>query len=66
MIFNIYIDDLLEKLEKKNIPENMFAYADDIMVFQESILKTEENIKIIREWNRENLMSLNDDKCGIV
>ncbi len=61
MIFNIYIDDLLEKLEKKNIPENMFAYADDIMVFQESIVKKEENIKIIRKWNRENLMSLNDD-----
>ena len=33
IIFNIYIDDLIEELANKNGKHHTFAYADDIMVF---------------------------------
>ena len=34
VIFNIYIDDLIDKLVNENTEQNTFAYADDIMIFQ--------------------------------
>ena len=66
LVFNIYIDDLLEELEKANKIEDLYAYADDIMIFQESIVKTGENIQVIKKWCHNNLMNLNEDKCGVL
>ena len=34
IIFNIYIDDLIDKLVNENTEQNTFAFADVIMIFQ--------------------------------
>ena len=50
IIFNIYIDDLIEELVNKNGEQHTFAYADDIMVFQRDWSQTEKNITLIKLW----------------
>ena len=47
LLFNIYIDDLLDELNDINEIRNTKAFADDIVTIQigkETLLKTQQNI----------------------
>ena len=65
-IFNIYVDDLLEVLTEEKIEDNIYAYADDIMILQKNKTQLIRNINRIRKWCEMNNIGLNDKKCGIM
>ncbi len=47
LLFNIYIDDLIEKL---NEIATCYAYADDIIIITENMDQLIKCIKLIDEW----------------
>ena len=63
-LFNIYINDLLERLEEAKIDGQ--AYADDLAVLcdgEEELFKT---MDIIEIWCKENDIEVNKKKSGIL
>jgi hypothetical protein len=66
LIFNIYIDDLLDKLTYEFGKKAVFAYADDIMIITRSKLRCEKAMEIIFRWCITNKMELNKKKSGIL
>lgn len=66
-LFNLFIDDLLQKMNAdiRGIPICLF-YADDGVVIptQETDLKAK--MAIVEEWTKQNRVYLNVTKCGIV
>ena len=73
LFFAIYLDDLLIKFRESGlgIPvgalrENAFSFADDLLLLSPDTTTTERYIDILTEWCRENHLSVNIDKCGIL
>ena len=63
-LFNIYINDLIELLEKANL--NPIAYADDLAVMcdgEENLFKA---MDIIEKWSGLNDIEVNKKKSGIL
>ena len=50
ILFNIYLDDLLDLLAKRVGEDNLFAYADDVMLIWETSADLYRYIKIINDW----------------
>ncbi len=66
LLFNLYIEDLIDIL-KKRVPENqIYAYADDFMIEAHNITQMRRIIQDILQWCNTNKMSLNHSKCGII
>ena len=65
-ILNIYINDIIDELCLLNSNRYTFAYADDIIVISENIIKLKENIHLIEKLCLENGLKLNKNKCGII
>ena len=64
MLFNIFINDLIDLLDK-NVFE-VLAYADDIAVIckdKEELIKA---MKLIDQWANENYILINKKKSGIL
>ncbi|KAI5752692.1 hypothetical protein M8J77_019486 [Diaphorina citri] len=67
-LFNIFINDLLIKLEKTGV--NVAAFADDIVIWSSQRKqkigclknKIESALKVLKKWCAENLMIINEDK----
>ena len=49
LLFNIYIDDLIEKLNEI-ATATCYAYADDIIIITENMDQLLKCIKLIDEW----------------
>ena len=67
-LFNIFIEDLAEKLAQVvelNV-EDILMYADDILLLCQTIDQVKRYIKVIEEWSLENGMELNKKKSGIL
>ncbi len=64
IIFNIYIDDLLDELEK--IVDTVLAFADDTCFLSEDYGKVVKAINVIEKWCVANDIDLNKNKSGIV
>ena len=66
-LFNIYCDDLYQKLTNTNINiENLFEYADDLCILCSSLYELRSVIKLIKAWSEENNLKLNAKKLGIL
>jgi membrane glycosyltransferase len=64
ILFNIYINDLIEMINQNtNIG---YGYADDIIIICEDRTETIKIINKIEIWSKENTMDLNKNKCGIL
>jgi len=63
--FNIYTEALLINLNKLGINnEDLFCYADDLVILCYSLQEIHEVIKLIRTWSLTNKLFLNNDKSG--
>jgi hypothetical protein len=67
-LFNIYIEDLSDKLRNEaGIDlEDLLYYADDILILCSDYQQLKKCIQIIEEWDTTNGMILNKKKSGIV
>ena len=73
ILFNIYINDLLEELNSSNLgvamPRTKIAalgYADDVALLADEPSKLQALINICERWSRRNGMSFNTIKCKIL
>ena len=62
-LFNLFIDDLIESLNKIGI---CYAYADDIVIVCRTKKEQMETIKFIEEWIKSNDMNINKKKSAIL
>ena len=65
-LFDIFIEDLVEKIIKINQMENVFAYADDLAAITDSYPRLNATIDTIVLWSKEAATPLNYDKSGIL
>ena len=66
-LFDLYTEPLLIELSKLPIPmDDIFAYADDILVLCESKLTLDACIDIIEKWSEENHLKINKKKSAIL
>ena len=68
-LFNIYCDDLYQKLilVSNGVDiEDLLSYADDLCVLCASPSELRRVIKLIKSWSKENNLELNAKKSGIV
>ena len=65
-LFNIFIEPLLQLLNREFNMEDLFAYADDIAVCVYSIGELSRAIKIIEEWSNKARIPINLRKSGIL
>ena len=65
-LFNIFLEPLLLELSEITGVDDIFAYADDVVVFCNSISQLNKVIEIIRNWSRANEIPINFDKSGIL
>jgi len=66
-LFNIYTEELLKKLEASGINlEDLFAYADDLLVLCNSLSELHNVIELIKNWSSLNNLKLNTTKSGIL
>jgi exonuclease III len=71
MIFNLYIDDLLDEINPTKIPGitgeiRGLAFADDTIIFANDQKDLENKIEKVKKWMSSNSMELNPKKCGIM
>jgi putative lipoic acid-binding regulatory protein len=66
ILFNLYINDLLQDLGKLLGDSNVFCYADDLMFVVLGRLYMEKAVELIDSWGKKNGMMLNAKKCGIM
>ena len=71
MIFNLYIDDLLDNINPIKTPGILgeirgLAFADDTIIFADNQKDLEIKIEEIKKWMSLNSMELNPNKCGIM
>ncbi|KAL6121003.1 hypothetical protein NUSPORA_02153 [Nucleospora cyclopteri] len=72
ILFDIFIDDMLEGMTSINIPgikKNNFCgilFAGDTMLISESREELENKISQVKEWLNNNEMELNASKSGIM
>ena len=64
-LFNVYINDLIEKLSKLRCIK-VFAYADDIAITSEGKHNLEKAIDTIDTWCINNKMKLNKNKSQVL
>ena len=73
ILFNIFINDLLEKLDDSRLGVNMenliltaLGFADDIMLLAADPSKLQTLIDICEIWSRQNGMQFNIEKCKVL
>ena len=64
LLFNLFINNLLNLLEKWGIETR--AYADDIAWIWKNVQQWQEAIRIMKSWADENAMKINPIKSGIL
>ena len=73
ILFNIFINDLLVKLNStklgvtiERIQITALGYADDIVLIAETPEKLQALVKICEEWSRKNGMKFSTEKCKVL
>ena len=71
MLFNIFINDVLDNMEGIDVPKTDLKipglmFADDIVLFGRSKEDIEAKIEKLCLWTKENKMKINSDKCGLL
>ena len=70
-LFNIYIDDLIDKLDSIPVPGlpnglRGLLFADDTVITAESSEELTLKLELIKNWMDENSMEINPQKCGVM
>lgn len=65
-LFDIYLEPLLWELNKIIPLNDIFAYADDVLVLCDDLDKLEKCINIIERWSGENNLKINKNKSAIL
>ncbi len=66
-LFNIYLEPLLREIEELGIsPEDILAYADDVLILCTSPNSVRTTIQLIKKWRTENGLILNPKKSEIL
>jgi Reverse transcriptase (RNA-dependent DNA polymerase) len=68
VIFNLFIDPLVADLNRShgsNIPRCLF-YADDGVLLAQNLTVAKESLRIAERWAREQGMTYNVSKCGVL
>ena len=68
-LFNIYIDDLIDKIAPIPIPGltgglRGLLFADDTVIAAESSEELNTKLEKIKQWMEQNSMEINPSKCG--
>ena len=73
ILFNIFINDLLEKLHNSGLGVPMdsitvtaLGFADDIILIADKPWKLQALIDICEKWSRQNKVQFNSDKCKVL
>lgn len=71
LLFDIFIDDLLNDLKEISIPGTDMkisgqCFADDTVIFGDTQEDIENSLNKIDEWMKNNCMEINPKKCGIM
>jgi hypothetical protein len=66
ILYDWYVNDLIENLSKKFGVEKTFAYADDIALLCLGYSDIRTAVSMIEEWSQRNGAILNKKKCGIL
>ncbi|MGL5595115.1 MAG: RNA-directed DNA polymerase, partial [Cetobacterium sp.] len=71
LLFDIFIDDLLDNMDKLEIPlldEGIagFCFADDTLLLGSNLDDIQNKINELKKWTTENYMEVNAKKCGII
>lgn len=64
MLFNIFIESLLDKMDSAGIVT--LAYADDLVMVVKNEIEVRIAINILEEWTEESSMKINREKSGII
>jgi hypothetical protein len=65
-LFDIYTEPLLWELRKLLPIDDIFAYADDIMILCDKLETLDECVDIIENWSIDNNMKINKTKSAIL
>ena len=65
-LFDIYTEPMLWELNKLIPLEDIFAYADDVLIICEDIETLQNCISVIEKWSDENNMKINKSKSAIL
>ena len=65
ILFNLYIDDLIKKLNEET-SNKTWAFADDIVVVTENKEQLRKVMEIINQWSSSNSININKAKSGIM
>ena len=73
ILFNIFINDLLERLHDlglgvvmENLTVTVLGFADDILLLAEDPSKLQSLIDICESWSTQNGTRFNTDKCKVL
>ena len=65
-LFDIYLEPLLWKLHEIIPLEDIFAYADDVLVICDDLEALKKCIQIMESWSDQNNMKINKNKSAIL
>jgi ribonuclease HI len=70
LLFNIYVNDLLEILnpekDKISLDNTAFSYADDLILISNSEENLKKSIRLIEKWCDNNFFKINGSKSNIM
>lgn len=73
ILFNIFINDLLEKLNDsdlgvplESITVTALGFTDDIILIADKPWKLQVLIDICEKWSRQSKVQFNSDKCKVL
>ena len=66
LLFDLYVNDLIEGLSTEFGQQNVFAYADDVAVLCLGYSDVRSALSLVERWSSANSMELNKKKCGIL
>ena len=66
ILWILYIDDLLDELENMADLRNVFAFADDLMIYCRSLPLAYKVVRAILKWSQDNKIKVNTKKSAIL
>jgi len=64
--FNIYVEPLYWKLNEHILLDDIFGYADDLLILCDSLSELQECSEIIEVWSKENNLFINKSKFAVL
>lgn len=71
LLFDIFIDDLLDKIGKIIVPRTQYkiqgiCFADDTLIMARSCKDLNYKLTVLEDWLASNGMEVNANKCGVM